>query len=107
MPRRLTARAWRLRLAIDLQDTHRGSAAVITVRKKRGTSTSFVRLDRRGDATRTVPFSSRNVRAVEVTLVNTSVRYRACWGYNTPYACGGGIPRDDDLLQSVDPKAVR
>lgn len=91
----LRASSWRLRLDLDLPDTARGSAAVVTTRTANGRFRDVpVRLDRSGDARVRVPFSVRDVRYVTVTLVNGSRRLDC--DQNTDYACQGD-PRDDAL----------
>lgn len=91
----LRARGWRLRLDLDLPPTARGSAAVITTRSADGRyRTTRVRLNRAGDERVRVPFSSRDVRFVLVTLANGSRRMDC--DRNTDYACQGR-PQDDDL----------
>ncbi|GAA4803022.1 MXAN_6640 family putative metalloprotease [Nocardioides caeni] len=108
VPRGLTARNWKLKLAFNLDNRVRGSFAAVTTIRRNGTrSTTLVPLNARGDAVMRVPFTTATVAAVEVTLLNTSIRYRNCWDFATPYACGGGTSADDNLRQSVDPIAYR
>jgi len=96
---------WRLRLALDLPPTKRGSAAVVLVYKRGGgVSTTVVDLDPTGGATTTVPFSTGSVRRVEVVLVNASSRFN-CW-QGSNISCQGEA-RDDDLRSTVDAKAFR
>ena len=39
-------------------------------------------------------FGSDAVSAVEVTIVNASIRYKKCYTNRTRFACGGGKPVD-------------
>lgn len=107
-PGNLSASDWRLGLTFNLAPEAAGSAAVITLVRKSGARQSvFADLDARGDAKIGVPFSSRKVTTVEVTLLNLSGRLTDCWDGSTPYSCQGGDPLDDNLRQSVDPVAYR
>ena len=91
----LRARSWRLRLDLDLPDLTRGSAAVITTRSAGGRHRDIpVKLDRNGDARVKLPFSTREIRFVQVTLANGSRRLSCDRGPD--YACQGD-PRDDGL----------
>ena len=45
------------------------------------------------------------VAAVEVTLVNASIRYRDCYRKSTRYACSG-VPVDDNEKARVQAKAT-
>lgn len=106
-PSNLGAANWRLGLKLNLAPKAKGSAVVITVVKKSGGRESgFVKLNAQGDASVGVGFSSGKVAAVEVTLLNTSMRFQ-CWRAATPYSCYGGAPVDDNLAQSVDPVAYK
>jgi hypothetical protein len=106
-PKKLSKPDWKLKLAFDAPPTARGGAFVVTVYKKGGgISTTRVGLNKKGNATKTFPFSSGTIAKVDVTFVNTSSRFN-CWQNATPYSCFGGIPRDDHLKYVVDPKAFR
>ncbi|MDN4173991.1 hypothetical protein QWY28_13600 [Nocardioides sp. SOB77] len=84
-------RSGRLSLQLDLPSAARGGTAVVTSKPRGGSvRTRLVRTDRDGDATLRVPFGS--TAWVEVTLANTSSRYR-CW-QATSFACMG-LPLDD------------
>ncbi|MFC6288245.1 MXAN_6640 family putative metalloprotease, partial [Nocardioides sp. GCM10027114] len=98
----LAARGWRLRLVLDLPHRGRGSHAVVTSYDRDGdVTTRRVKLDRTGAGAVSVPFGSRRVRHVEVTLVNASTRTTRCWSdERLTYSCGG-VPRDDGLRARV------
>lgn len=96
---------WKLRVKLDMAPRKRGSTAVVTSYRNGGTPTSrFVSLDRDGDGSLTVPFTSAGVSRVEVTLVNASDRFSSCW-VDSPFSCAGA-PRDDDLRQRMNVTAV-
>ncbi|MBC9735248.1 MXAN_6640 family putative metalloprotease [Nocardioides marmotae] len=96
-------RGTRLRLQLDLPATVEGGTAVVTTKPRRGpVATRLVRTGRDGEATVRVPFGS--VSWVEVTLANTSSRYR-CW-QATAFACMG-LPLDDRREFRVKATAVR
>lgn len=106
-PTNLGAAGWKLRLAFDLAPKARGSAARVTIIKKSGArQVKVVNLNAQGDATLAVGFSSSTVAAVEVTLLNVSTRF-TCWQAETPYSCFGGIPKDENLPQTIDPVAYK
>jgi hypothetical protein len=107
VPSRTTARNWKLKLAVNMAPRTRGSAAVVRVFNRNGSvRTINVSLNAKGDAVLSVPFSSRTVSVVEVTLVNASRRFSRCFAQPTPFSCSG-LPVDDDLRQVVDPLAHR
>jgi hypothetical protein len=111
VPSGLSQSDWRLGLAFDLADKAKGSTAVVTTVPTSGTPTStFVKLNSSGNAKVSVPFSSTNVAAVYVTLLNASTRFD-CWKHlsdpSPPWYTCYGNPRDDDLKQKVDPVAFR
>jgi hypothetical protein len=104
--RTMTHRRWRITLRVDMAAREQGSAAIATVRHRgRRPSTHLVRLDAQGDGAVRLPFSRRRVRAVELTLVNASTRFRSC-GTGGLYSCGGWS-QDEFLLQRVRGVAVR
>ncbi len=89
----LTARSWKVRVKVNMPAAKYGYATAVTVFKKGGgSSTAFVTLNRKGDGSKAFAFSRKTVSAIEVTLVNGSVRYTC--GASTPYACSG-TPKDD------------
>jgi hypothetical protein len=105
VPSNLGARGWRLRLKLDLPPVRRGAMATVTVYPRSGgRSTSTVRLSSLGDAVVDRPFSSASVKAVELTLLDTSTRLRC--GQGSPYACRG-TPLDNGLRYFLDPRAYR
>jgi hypothetical protein len=104
---RLTASDWRVKLALDLPATGRGSAAVVTVYKKSGAvSVVTVPLTSAGDASRSYAFSRGTVKYVEVTLVNASTRFD-CWlDPQSPFSCSGASG-DDGLTFKLRATAYR
>lgn len=73
--RSLRARGWKLRLVVDLPARFRGPAALATVVRRSGsTSTTSIRLSARGNGSVRVPFSRSTVQAVELTVANGSTR---------------------------------
>jgi len=93
-----------LKVRVDLGGTGVARAAV-TVHRADGTSaTSYVSLNRQGNGSVTVPFSSDGVSSVEVTVANGSTEMVGC-GSSSVYACGGVSP-DDGLVADVRFQAV-
>ena len=106
-PRNLGQRDWKLRLNFNLPPTARGAAAVVVVYKRSGgITTNVMRLNRTGAGTKTVAFSSRTIRKVDVVLVNTSARFTQCFQQSTPYSCSG-VPSDQNLRFAFVAKAFR
>ena len=104
-PSGLPATTWKLRLRFDLAPTARGSRAVVVVTSTNGTVRRLpVALDRAGNGTRVVSFTTRSVRHVEATIVNAGARFRCFEG--TRFSCQG-TPLDDDLRQQVAVTAFR
>jgi hypothetical protein len=94
----------RLRLTLDLPARTRGSEATLIVVPPSGDPQLLpVVLDARGNATRTIPFASASVQAVELVLSNASSRFR-CWE-RMPLACQGS-PRDDGQLFRYEARLV-
>jgi hypothetical protein len=88
-------RATRMRLSLDLPPLAQGSEASVIVTLRSGKRRiEAVSLDRRGDATRIVPFAADRVASVELVLTNGSERY-ACW-IGSPLSCQGEA-LDDSL----------
>lgn len=85
---------WQLRVAIDGPGSKAHPAAHLVVRREDGRLVhQAVRLNTGGKGIATVPFSSRRVTSVTITLANVSTRFR-CWAKpGTPYSCQGN-PRD-------------
>lgn len=107
VPSSLTARDWKLRLDLDLANKSKGSMAVVKTFRRNGTTSSkYVTLNTKGDARVRVDFSSSTVKAVEVTLVNSSPRFGYCWQQASPFSCSG-YSLDDNLRQTVNPIAYR
>ncbi len=82
-----------LRLTVDLPPRRRGGEATLIVVPRSGDPKLVaMTLDARGDGTRTLRFSARDVQEVELVLSNASGRFR-CWE-RLPLVCQGQ-PLDD------------
>ncbi len=104
-PKGLTQKSWKLKAQVNMAPRTRGSAAVATVSYKSGkTRTYHLSLNAKGDGSKRVPFSSRTVKWVELTLVNASERM-TCWR-GRPFSCQG-TPKDDNLVQKMRGVASR
>ena len=96
-----------LALGFDLGDAAQGSAAVVTTYLKAGAPVvTLVPLNASGVGGYEAAFGSDAVSAVEVTVVNASIRYKKCYRYKTDFACGGGKPLDEPSLGSVAVQVV-
>jgi hypothetical protein len=103
--RGMTADDWQLELDLDLAPEEQASHALARVFLKSGRArTTIFDLSPEGDATGAVRFSSALVKAVEVTVVNGSTRYRC--SVDTSWSCHGR-PLDQDVAQQVVARAVR
>jgi hypothetical protein len=101
----MTADDWRLRLSLDLAPEQQASQALARVMLRSGRArTVMLELSPAGDYEGSVLFSAAQVRAVELTVVNGSTRYRCSVG--TGWSCRGR-PLDQDVAQSVVVKAAR
>jgi hypothetical protein len=101
----MSASDWRLRLTLDLAPAARGSQALARViLTSGGVRTVVLDLSEAGDYDDTVAFSAAEVTAVEVTVVNASVRYNCDTG--TGWSCHGH-PLDQDVAQLVVASAER
>lgn len=104
-----TGKRWRARVTLDLPNTSRGSAAVVSVYHRGGkVSSKVVRLGRTGAGRTTVPFNRSSVNRVEVTLANAGTHYQ-CWTGprgDVTYSCSGR-PLDNKLPFSYRVQAIR
>ncbi|MCW2852921.1 MAG: hypothetical protein JWM84_2585 [Nocardioides sp.] len=101
----LRARNWKVRVAVDMQPTLRGSGAIVTTYYKNGTQKAqTIRLGKQGNGHRVVPFSRSRVAFVEVTLANASGRFKC--GQRTMFSCQGKS-RDDRMLERLSARAYR
>jgi hypothetical protein len=90
----LRKRDWRLRLKVDMPPAKTAPVARVARYLKNGkVSSSSIRLKANGFSTKVVGFSARNVKYVELVLVNASRRSN-CWVGDLTFACQGD-PRDD------------
>ncbi len=94
----------KLKLTFKMAKKSAGSRAVVAVYGLAGQySFKNVKINARGIGKAKVPFDA-SVFAVEVTLVNSSIRYRDCYRRDTRYSCSG-VPMDDNLKAQVQAKA--
>jgi hypothetical protein len=106
-PNNLSQRDWRLKLSFNAQNKAQGGAFVVIVYKKGGgLSTSLIRLNRKGNGAKTVPFSSRNIDHVDVIFVNASSRFNCFQSATSPYSCLG-FGKDDGRRSEFFGKAFR
>ena len=90
----LTKPNWKLRVKVDMPAKSSAPVARVAVYKKNGrVSSSTVKFKKNGFSSKVVGFSAKNVRYVELILVNASRRTR-CWTSGGQFACSG-TPRDD------------
>jgi len=106
----VSGRSWKARVTVELPA--RAGAIVSTYRTDGVIKTQHVRVDRHGRGKVAVRFDGRSIRYVEVTLVNTSTRYK-CWvgavgpqSSPTYYSCRGK-PKDQNQRMLVRARAVR
>lgn len=90
----------KLKLRFEMAPKSTGARAVVVLYNTDGSLTvKTVKVNARGKANKKFTFGG-TVSAIEVTLVNSSTRYRDCFKQGTPYACSGR-PIDDNLRASV------
>lgn len=111
-PKKLTQKNWKLRLTFDLPPTSRGSSAVVVVYRKNGkVDQTILKLNKQGNASKTVPFSTKSIAGVDAIMVNSSTRFGSCFQQQSPYSCSG-IPTDDpknenELIYKVTGRTVK
>ena len=95
----------KLKLRLKMASKSAGSRAVVAIYGSAGGVTfKTVKVNAKGVGHTKVPFDA-TVLAVDVTLVNSSIRYRDCYRRDTRYACSG-VPMDDNLKAQVQGKAT-
>jgi len=96
---------WRLKVAVNMPNTVRGSLAQLTVHRPSGAEVSYpVKLTSKGVGAATVSFKRSKVKFVELDLVNASTRFTCNQG--TDWSCGG-VGRDDNLDSTFSAKTFR
>ncbi len=88
----LRNKKWYLKVKIDGPKSFRMPAAYVLVAKKKGFDKRFVQLNGKGNGQVIVPFSRKKVKAVYVSLVNASTRFKC--GKKYAFSCSG-LPIDD------------
>ena len=88
----LRNKKWYLKVKVDGPSAFRGPAAFVLVQKRKGFEKRFVKLNGKGNGQVVVPFSRKKVKAVYVSLVNASTRFK-CFK-QTRFSCQG-LPIDD------------
>ena len=87
----------KLHLTLNMADKSHGSGAVVTVFLRNGkTRVKSVHLSKSGSGAVTVPFSTKKVKRVELTMTNASTRMR-CW-VGGLFSCEGQ-PKDMRQLE--------
>ena len=105
-PKKLNNKKTKLKVVLDMAPKKNGSMAAVTVVPKKGKAKVYgVKLNKSGNGTKAVPFSSKKVKYVEVTMANTSGRFGSCFQQYTPYSCVG-IPKDDNKKQRITARVV-
>ncbi|MEI2713751.1 MAG: MXAN_6640 family putative metalloprotease [Nocardioides sp.] len=101
----LAKKSWKLKVRVKGPKRKKMPALFVLVEKKKGGFTKvFGKFNRRGKAKVVVPFSTRKVRSVTVTVANASIRYRCFRG--TSNACQG-VAKDDNQAFTWSAKASR
>ena len=100
-----SAKKWKLALKVSGPVKATSPAAVVVIHYLNGKKqTKLVKLKRNGDGGLKVPFTSKKVGAISVTLVNASTRFKC--NKNTVLACGGK-PLDDKARFTVVGRVVK
>jgi hypothetical protein len=93
----------KLKLKLKMAPKRTGSSAIVAIYTTSGLVFQTIKINKNGVGKKKVAFDA-TVSAVEVTLVNTSTRYRDCYRRDTPYSCSGS-PVDNNLRARVQVKA--
>ena len=88
----LKSKKWFLSIKVDGPSSFKMPAAYVLVAKKQGFDKHLVRLNDKGNGKLKVPFGRSKVKAVYVSLVNASTRFKCNKRY--PFSCSG-LPIDD------------
>lgn len=96
--KKLRGKNTKLRMLVRMAPARRGSAAVASITLKSGRSRAVaLRIKPSGVGVKSLPFSSRSVRHIELTLANAGTRYRCFVG--GPYSCQG-VSKDDNVRET-------
>lgn len=100
------AKGYNLKVIVNMAKKKAGSRAAVAVYQFDGQIKRYwVKLNRYGDGSKTVPFGNDKVALVEVTLVNASDKMTQCGEIGDFFSCQG-IGRYDGQKQKVTVKAV-
>ncbi len=100
------AKGYDLKVIVDMTNKATGSRAGITVYMTNGQLKRYwIKLSKKGNGAKTVPFASNKVAAVEVTLVNASDKMTQCGEIGDFFSCQG-IGKFDNQKQVLTVKAV-
>ena len=88
----LKSKKWSLKVKVDGPASYRMPAAYVLVVKRHGSDKHYVKLNGKGNGQVIVPFGRKKVKAVYVSLVNASTRFKC--GKRYAYSCAG-LPIDD------------
>jgi hypothetical protein len=88
----LASKKWWLKVKVDGPKSFRMPAAYVLVQKRKGFDKLLVKLNGKGNGQVIVPFSRKKVKAVYVSLVNASTRFKCL--KRTQFSCSGQ-PIDD------------
>ena len=101
----LKKKRWMLRVVVNGPARKTSPAAYVIVKRKHGHSIKrSVHLGKSGHGKVKVPFSSRKVKGVSITLANASTRYK-CWK-QTYYSCQGK-PQDQGMKYRLQVTAFK
>jgi hypothetical protein len=99
-------KAGKLKVTINGAPKVQGTRAVVTTHLRNGkVKTQYVAINSKGRGAFTALFKKSKVTAVDVTLVNASIRFTQCYVRSTPFSCSGK-PTDQNKRISVVGKAV-
>ncbi|WGL53144.1 hypothetical protein P5P86_04805 [Nocardioides sp. BP30] len=103
--KRLKSKHTRLRLSLDMANKKLGPGAVVTVFLRNGaTKVKTIKLSKTGKGAVTVPFSTKKVKRVELTMTNASTRM-TCW-VGGLFSCEGQ-PKDMHQVEKFSALARR
>ena len=94
----------KLKILLSMAPKNAGSRAVVTLYTTTGLQFKSIKVNAHGVGKKSVAFDG-TIGAVEVTLVNASIRYRDCYRKSTRYSCSG-VPVDDNQRARVQVKAA-
>jgi len=104
-PKKVTKASHKAKISVNMATKSQGSVAAVTIVRKNGTAVvKLIKLNKKGDGAIRVPFSTKKVAYLELTLVNANRSYTSCSADSRSFSCGG-VPVHDRVKEKWSIKA--